>query len=206
MDSPLVIDYCSVCGWPCEYCCYGKKADACKIALKAANPELYAVLYEELAPVVDSAAAEAAPAEDGAVPAADVAVPAKPQKVKKAATPAIILCRANRGGKKCVTLVYGLDSFGIDARDCCSVFKKACGAGASLVTEDLISGALSGPHVEIQGDVKDTVTAVLADKYSVPVEAISEAKDTRKKGRTKGKKRREQDDAKRMAARQTDTK
>merc|ERR1711916_256804 len=64
---------------------------------------------------------------------------------KKKRTPRVTVSRVQRSKRKFLTLVSGLDAYGIPGKDACSLFKKkfACGVCVVKGTTD----------IEIQGDV-----------------------------------------------------
>merc|ERR1719229_1416694 len=69
-------------------------------------------------------------------------------KKKREASPHITIKKLSRGGRKCVTSVTGLESFGVKLEPMAKLFKKKFSCGASVVKGD----AGQPDTVDIQGN------------------------------------------------------
>merc|ERR1711862_289681 len=69
-------------------------------------------------------------------------------KKKRETSPRVQIKRFTRGGRKCVTSVCGLDTFGVKLDDAAKKFKKKFSCGASVVKGE----ATLPDTVDIQGD------------------------------------------------------
>jgi density-regulated protein DRP1 len=153
--------YCAACSLPHEYCCYGGDLAQClphifkhapqvldnpvKIAeAKAANEAVRAKLRKETKKKDDSSAsettavAEAAPvavASEGGEEGEKTAPKKKKEtsEEKKKKGPKVVVSRLSRSKRKFLTLVSGLDGFGVVPKDACSIFKKKFACGVSQV-------------------------------------------------------------------------
>jgi density-regulated protein DRP1 len=72
-----------------------------------------------------------------------------------------------RGRRKHVTVVSGLDGFGVKLKDAASALGKRFGAGASVAKT-----ATGGQEIDVQGDVAYDIPAALAALYNIPEEAV----------------------------------
>ena len=118
MTYPLNVVYCGVCGLPPEYAMFQRDypLDDCKRWLEEHHPDLYTKIYEE-----------------GDEESKDQ----KKMKKKKKVVFAVdaekkikVICQ-KRGGKKVVSSILGLDSYGIDLADCAKQMSKKMGSGAA---------------------------------------------------------------------------
>lgn len=75
---------------------------------------------------------------------------------KKEGPKQICVSRATRGKKKSVTVVTGLNSFGIDLKVAAKFFGTKFACGSSVVGED---------EIVIQGDVKDDLFDIIPEKW-----------------------------------------
>lgn len=140
---PLKVTYCRVCTLPAEVHDYVSRNQfaKCREWLRTHAPELFpdefpaevAARQQGLVLDVDSEAEEEAAAED----AVRVAVPIE-QKTsggkKKKAPAEIHLALGQRKGKKQVTIVYGLDLFGIKLKEAAKAAKRKFATGSSVTT------------------------------------------------------------------------
>lgn len=81
-------------------------------------------------------------------------------KVKKKSKPEVVIERAVRNKKKCITTVAGLDRFGIKLAEASKLFGKKFASGASVT-----KNATGGEEIDIQGDVLDGVAELVVKTY-----------------------------------------
>lgn len=191
---PLAVLYCAVCGMPPELHEYLSRSqlERCSDWLRENAPETFPDRFPEEAAAAAArrearaAAGDAGDVDDGAGGSADDAVKvAKPvhQKgtigKKKKLAPEILIQLAKRKQKN-VTVVYGLDLFGIKLTDATKASKKKFAAGASI--------ALSADNrdvIEIQGTREEGFAELVHKVFGVPKQSIFIV-DPKKKG-AKGK-------------------
>lgn len=149
---PLKVLYCKPSMLPAEYCSYLSKTqfEKCKPWLRTHAPEHFPDLFpEECAARLEALKLSAETGED-LVPDEDeedsnevkVAVPIE-QKTsggkKKKAAAEIVITLGQRKGKKQVTIVYGLDLFGIKLKVAAKTAKKSFATGSSITVVRLVS-------------------------------------------------------------------
>lgn len=148
---PLKVQYCRPCGLPGELCGYVSKTqfEKCKPWLRVHAPHHFPDLFpDECAARLEALKLSAETGED-LVPDDDeedtdevkVAVPIE-QKTsggkKKKAAAEIVLMLGQRKGKKQVTIVYGLDLFGIKLKDAAKAAKRKFATGSSVTVVSFV--------------------------------------------------------------------
>ena len=81
----------------------------------------------------------------------------------------VTISRAKIKGKKSMTSVVGLETFGVDLKDAAKKFGKRFAASSSV--KDLAGGG--GKEVIIQGDVGEDVAAWIEVNFGVPAGKIN---------------------------------
>uniref|UniRef100_A0A336M8S0 Density-regulated protein n=1 Tax=Culicoides sonorensis TaxID=179676 RepID=A0A336M8S0_CULSO len=158
VSYPLVTIYCGNCTMPIEYCEFYPEYTKCKLWLEKNLPNE----FEKVKLDCSSASTEVEGENNS-----NVDDDKKRQKrggkgiiktKKKDDLPKkLCLSRAPRGKKKSVTVVVGLNSFGIDLKVAAKYFGSKFACGASVTGED---------EIVIQGDVKDDLFEVIPEKWS----------------------------------------
>jgi len=88
-------------------------------------------------------------------------------KVKKKEKPIIHISRVQRNKRKYVTIVVGLDKFGIKLPEASKIFAKKFSCGSSVVK------APNGEdEIDVQGDVTEDIADFLMEKWDVPEDSI----------------------------------
>jgi density-regulated protein DRP1 len=182
---PLMVPYCSVCGLPAEVHEYHSRSqfDKCKKWMAVNCPELFPEVFPEEAAAKlealklteevsgDEKSSGAGPAVvDGDDDGVKVAVPIEQKGTvgKKKKLPAeIVIMLAQRKGKKQVTLVYGLDLFGIKLSDAAKAAKKKFATGASVARS-----ADNRDIIEIQGTRQEDFAELVHKVFGVPKVSI----------------------------------
>eukprot|EP01134_Creolimax_fragrantissima_P003131 CFRG3131T1 len=155
--------YCSVCSVPPEYCDFGPTAKACKAALKEKNEELYGELYEDVA-IGDLSLEDKKESRRGK----GLAKVKKEVDVKKAIT----LQRKNRGGRKYITVILGMGTYGIDVKKAAKVLGGKFACGSSVTGED---------EITLQGDVAMDLEEFLPEKWpEIDEDDITTVEDKKK--------------------------
>lgn len=100
--APVQIQYCSVCTWPLEYCEFNPSFNKCKTALQQNDPEAYDKYFANTE-LTEKQAQTTRKHE------------AKEQKaLEKKMQSKVLIKRCERGKRKYVTAVFGLEIFNIE--------------------------------------------------------------------------------------------
>lgn len=181
------VPYCEVCALPFEFCEWGPLFAKCK--------ESFAENYKKHFPDVGNGEEEllqlmtrlgfeggdeaAKKAQKGAKKAA--AADGAPSgggggKKKEKAPPEIVIELNNRNKKKHITVVKGLDAFDVDTAAAAKTFGKKFACGSAL------KKAQDGQpeSIEIQGNYRDELPALIVDKLKLSIENISIVVDGKK--------------------------
>ncbi|KAL2621059.1 hypothetical protein R1flu_001264 [Riccia fluitans] len=179
---PLQVLYCPVCSLPAEYCEYGPDFEKCKPWLIKNAPELYPDLVKE-------AADKTAEQLEGMQVSSD----AKPQgstseskveevkklpggKVKKKEKPQVVVEKIVRNKRKCVTIIKGLDMFGVKLSDASKKLGKKFASGASVV-----KGPTEKEQIDVQGDIMYDIVEFITETWNnIPESAIFFVEEGRK--------------------------
>jgi len=140
--------YCGVCGMPPEYCEYGGEYDKCAVWIKANCPRLLKKDGD------DEGGASKKGRRGGGVIKKKVLAEDK-QKV--------IMCKEVRSKKKAVTVVSGLETFGVKLKDAAKCFGKKFAASSSV--KETPQGTM---EIVIQGDVLYDLPDLLTKEFKVP--------------------------------------
>eukprot|EP00898_Chlorokybus_atmophyticus_P008794 jgi/Chlat1/8916/Chrsp92S08215 len=202
---PLVakkVLYCGVCGLPPEFCEFGPDFEKCKPWLRKHVPELYPELSTSGGGGGgDGASNDGGVARDGgALPATSLeenlralsVADGKPSssgkdadsdvirlpggKVKKKEAPEVVIEIVTRNKRKHVTVVKGLDGFGVKLSDAAKKFGKKFACGASVVKD-----ATGKDQIDVQGDYLVDITEFIVETWkSVPDSAMYWVENGRK--------------------------
>lgn len=189
---PLRVAYCDACGLPAEVHEYLSRAqfDKCRDWLRSHAPDLFPNEFpEEAAERLERLRLreqEGGPADldvqddesDENDVGVKVAVPIEQKGTvgkKKKLAPEVVILLAQRKGKKQVTVVYGLDLFGIKLSDAAKASKKKFATGASVARS-----ADNRDVVEIQGTRQQDFAELAHKEFGIPKSAVFIA-DTKKK-------------------------
>jgi density-regulated protein DRP1 len=174
MEGPVTLEYCPICSLPPDFCEYGPCWEKCKPWCLEHYPHYYPQ-YSGVSLEDAKKGAEAA-SEKGKVKE----LPGG--KKKRETSPHVTIKKLTRGGRKCVTSVFGLEGFDVKLDAVTKAFKTRFACGCSVV-----KGENGLPDsVDIQGDFEDEVVDQLVDKFKIPEEKISVAAGgTKKAGKKK---------------------
>lgn len=184
--QPKSVLYCGVCGLPPDYCEFGPDFNQCKPWLLANAPHLYPELQKEAA---DKAATQLdglsiasgegdLPGKSGASSSADTDdVKRLPGgRIKKKEKPAVLVEKVTRNKRKAITIIKGLELFGIKLSDASKKFGKKFASGASVV-----KGPTEKEQIDVQGDIMyDCADFITQTWPEVPEKAIFFIEDGRK--------------------------
>eukprot|EP00389_Voromonas_pontica_P003026 GDKH01004479.1.p1 GENE.GDKH01004479.1~~GDKH01004479.1.p1 ORF type:complete len:250 (+),score=47.39 GDKH01004479.1:159-908(+) len=142
IDGYTEIEYCTVCGFPRDFCEFGPCWERCRASTLAACPQYYSHLSKEEIDRLIETAVDA--------PASTTAAPVVGGKKKKAEDELKVTIKLEaRKGKKTITKVTGLERFGVKLDKAAKALAKKFACGASVV-----KGVPGHPDsIEIQGDV-----------------------------------------------------
>lgn len=175
MEEPICVPYCPRCGFPPDFCDFGRCWSECQSEALAKYPQYYAHSIGKVggAPTASADTAAVRDVERTSNPtqpsSASVAPPATTKSKKKEPAPVVTIQRVSRAKHKMATIVYGIDSFGVKLENAAKIFKKHFACGSSAVK------GLPGQqdHVEIQGDFEWEVEELLLNRFpEIPEEAL----------------------------------
>lgn len=154
---PRVVQYCPVCTFQAEMCEFSGMLEKCK-------PWLMEHLKEEEARLI-AEGGEKGRKRKGVY--AEGEGPAPGAKLKKKPDQCVLVQVKKRSGKKVVTIIQGLDFYGVNLKDITRDFKKRFCCGCGIVETP---GELDA--VEVQGDVAAQLAEMLPKQYKIPVNEI----------------------------------
>eukprot|EP00897_Mesotaenium_endlicherianum_P004823 jgi/Mesen1/4369/ME000221S03488 len=177
--------YCEVCSLPPEYCEYGPDFEKCKPWLIDHAPDV----YPELAKIAAEKAAtdgveglglvDDNPSTSGAAgkePAKEEVKRLPGGKVKKKEKPEVVVEKVTRNKRKSVTMVKGLETFGIKLGDAAKKLGKRFASGASVVKD-----ATGKEQIDVQGDILFDFADFIRQSYpEIPSAAIFMIEEGRK--------------------------
>ncbi|KAI3409696.1 Translation machinery-associated protein 22 [Psidium guajava] len=192
--QPVKVLYCAVCSLPAEYCEFGPDFEKCKPWLLRNAPELYPDLLKDangkeadkVSEQFQSVGISSGGGRDGA---ASTAPPgdsssSKPEevkrlpggKVKKKDKQEVVIEKVVRNKRKCITVVKGLELFGIKLSDASKKLGKKFATGASVV-----KGPTDKEQIDVQGDISLDIVEFLTETWpDVPEAAIYFIEDGKK--------------------------
>jgi len=182
--KPLEMLYCEICSFPPEYCEFGSSVSKCKSWLEEAHPELYEKYWSDDAVVKKigtlSLENQKKLETDSAKKEAKAEAKAEAEK-KKRKESKITIKRVERNKRKHVTIVHGLETFGVDLKKAAKLFAQKFATGSS------VSKNLQGQEeIVVQGDVTEEIIDMIADQVGilkgVPEKNIVKVEEKKKKG------------------------
>ncbi|KAI5286683.1 Translation machinery-associated protein 22 [Ascosphaera acerosa] len=179
--------YCEICSLPPEYCEFTGTKKRCEEWLKENHPDLHERLYSEEAISANlstlSVSARERAEKDAKKKEAKAALESSRQEEKKAAS-RVLIKRVERNKRKHVTVVVGLEHFGLDVKKAAKEFGKRFATGSS-VTKAAAGGGSSKEEITIQGDVSDDILDWLLENHpEIPEDNIELVEDKKKKAST----------------------
>ncbi|XP_010242230.1 PREDICTED: translation machinery-associated protein 22-like [Nelumbo nucifera] len=191
--QPVRVLYCPVCSLPAEYCEFGPDFEKCKPWLIENAPELYPDLLKDRNNKQVDKVSEQLQSVGISSGGGDVAATVIPSggtstskqeevkrlpggKIKKKEKQEIIIEKIVRNKRKCVTVVKGLDLFGIKLSDASKKLGKKFATGASVV-----KGPTEKEQIDVQGDIAYDIMEFITETWpDVPETAIYFIEDGRK--------------------------
>ncbi|KAJ6820611.1 translation machinery-associated protein 22 [Iris pallida] len=193
--QPVRVLYCQVCSLPAEYCEFGPDFEKCKPWLLQNAPHLYPdLLKDAIGKEADSAADQLqsvgiSDSGDGGGGGGPSNQPggtsaSKPEevrrlpggKIKKKEKKEVVIEKIVRNKRKCVTVVKGLELFGVKLSDASKKLGKKFATGASVV-----KGPTEKEQIDVQGDISYDIVEFITDTWTdVPESAIFFIEDGRK--------------------------
>ncbi|KAJ5370116.1 Translation machinery-associated protein 22 [Penicillium cataractarum] len=175
------IVYCGVCTLPPEYCEFGGTAKKCEEWLKEKHDDLWTRLYSDDSLNANlsalSVSAQERAAKDAAKKEAKAAQSEARDAERKAASK-IQIKRVERNKRKHVTVIIGLEIFGLENK------KLAKELGKKFATGSSVTRSPAGTEeITVQGDVSEDVKEWLLEVYGskVPESNIELIEDKKKK-------------------------
>ncbi|XP_044464208.1 translation machinery-associated protein 22-like [Mangifera indica] len=159
--------YCSVCSLPPEYCEFGPHFDKCKPWLIKNAPEIYPHLLSETnekeADEVSSQLQSVGLSSGEASSSKEEEVKRLPGgKIKKKEKLEVVIEKVVRNKRKCITIVKGLDLFGIKLSDASKKLGKKFATGASVV-----KGPTEKEQIDVQGDISYDIVEFITESWPV---------------------------------------
>ncbi|OQE16104.1 hypothetical protein PENSTE_c025G00463 [Penicillium steckii] len=173
--------YCGVCTLPPEYCEFGGTAKKCEEWLESNQPDLWTKLYSAEAVTANlstlSVSAQERAAKDAAKKEAKAAQ-SEARDIERKAASKIYIKRVERNKRKHVTVIMGLEVFGMENKKIAKDLGKKFATGSSMTRAP--SGA---EEITVQGDVSEDVKEWLLDVHGdkVPEANIEFIEDKKKK-------------------------
>jgi len=88
-------------------------------------------------------------------------------KVKKKEKPTIHISRVQRNKRKYVTIIVGLEKFGVKLPEAAKLFAKKFSCGSSVV-----KSPGGEDEIDVQGDFTDDIVDFVMEKWDVPEDSI----------------------------------
>ncbi|PYH44787.1 putative RNA binding protein Tma22 [Aspergillus saccharolyticus JOP 1030-1] len=173
--------YCEVCTLPAEYCEFGGTAKKCEEWLKDTHPDAYQQLYSEEALNSKlsslSVSAQERAAKDAAKKEAKAAA-AEARDAERKAASKVQIKRVERNKRKHVTVITGLDIYGLENKKLAKELGKKFATGSSMTRS-----AGGTEEITVQGDVSEDVKEWLLEFYGkeIPEANIELIEDKKKK-------------------------
>ncbi|KAK8509209.1 hypothetical protein V6N13_062264 [Hibiscus sabdariffa] len=190
--QPVKVLYCTICSLPAEYCEFGPDFEKCKPWLIKNAPDLYPNLLKEanekeaekvseqlqsagISSSADGAASSAQPGNTSSSKQEEVKrLPGG--KIKKKEKQEVVIEKVVRNRRKCITIVKGLDLFGIKLSDASKKLGKKFATGASVV-----KGPTEKEQIDVQGDISYDIVEYITETWpAVPEAAIFFIEDGKK--------------------------
>ncbi|KAI9370962.1 eIF1-like protein [Aspergillus egyptiacus] len=164
------VPYCGVCTLPPEYCEFGGTAKKCQEWLESNNPELYQRLYSGDSVSANlstlSVSVQERAAKDAAKKEAKAAA-AEARDAERRATSKVQIKRVERNKRKHVSVVTGLEVYGLENKKVAKELGKKFATGSSVT-----KSAAGIEEITVQGDVCEDIKEWLLENYE---KTISEA-------------------------------
>ncbi|KAK9208233.1 hypothetical protein WN944_000587 [Citrus x changshan-huyou] len=186
--QPVRVLYCPICSLPAEYCEFGPDFEKCKPWLIKNAPELYPDLLkanEKEAEKVSGQLQLFGLSSGGADGATSGQTSSSKQeevkrlpggKIKKKERQEVVIEKVVRNKRKCITIVKGLDLFGVKLSDASKKLGKKFATGASVV-----KGPTEKEQIDVQGDISYDIVEFITDTWpAVPETAIYFIEDGKK--------------------------
>ncbi|XP_038696709.1 translation machinery-associated protein 22-like [Tripterygium wilfordii] len=191
--QPVRLLYCAVCSLPAEYCEFGPDFEKCKPWLIKNAPEIYPNLLQEanekeaekVSERLQSVGISAGGADEAAQPSqpGETSSSKKEEvkrlpggKIKKKEKLEVVIEKVVRNRRKCITVVKGLELFGIKLTDASKKLGKKFATGASVV-----KGPTEKDQIDVQGDIAYDVVEFITETWpEVPETAIYFIEDRKK--------------------------
>ncbi|KAJ5937001.1 Translation machinery-associated protein 22 [Penicillium verhagenii] len=171
----------AVCTLPPEYCSFGGTAKKCEEWLKDEEPELWNQLHSEDALNANlsalSVSAQEREAKDAKKKEAKAAQN-EARDVERKAASKVIIKRVERNKRKYVTVISGLEVFGLENKKLAKELGKKFATGSSMTRSPA-----GTEEITVQGDVSEDVEDWLLEVYGskVPGANIELVEDKKKK-------------------------
>uniref|UniRef100_A0A0D6R9F6 Translation machinery-associated protein 22 n=1 Tax=Araucaria cunninghamii TaxID=56994 RepID=A0A0D6R9F6_ARACU len=181
--QPVKVLYCPVCSLPAEYCEFGPDFEKCKPWLIQNAPHLYPDLLKEAEKTAEqleglkiSGDQNDSSAPTGSASKQEEVKRLPGGKIKKKEKPEVVIEKVVRNKRKSVTIVKGLDMFGIKLSDASKKLGKKFASGASVV-----KGPTEKEQIDVQGDILYEIVDFITETWpSVPQNAIYFIEEGRK--------------------------
>ncbi|KAG5244146.1 translation machinery-associated protein [Salix suchowensis] len=191
--EPVKVLYCPICSLPAEYCEFGPDFEKCKPWLIINAPELYPDLLKEanekeverISEQLQFAGISSSGA-DGAVSSVQSGETSSSKqeevkrlpggKIKKKARQEVVIEKVVRNKRKSITIIKGMELFGIKLSDASKKLGKKFATGASVV-----KGPTEKEQIDVQGDIAYDIVEFITETWpDVPETAIYFIEDGRK--------------------------
>ncbi|KAG6740501.1 translation machinery-associated protein 22-like [Populus alba x Populus x berolinensis] len=191
--EPVKVSYCPTCSLPAEYCEFGSDFEKCKPWLIKNAPELYPDLLKEadekeagrVSEQLHSFGISSIGADGSASSVHSGETSSSKQeevkrlpggKIKKKVRQEVVIEKVVRNKRKSITIIKGLDLFGIKLSDASKKLGKKFATGASVV-----KGPTEKEQIDVQGDIAYDIVEFITETWpDVPETAIYFIEDGKK--------------------------
>ncbi|KAL4915436.1 translation initiation factor SUI1 [Aspergillus aurantiobrunneus] len=157
------VTYCGVCTLPPEYCEFGGTAKKCQEWLEDNKPEQYQRLYSDEVISANlstlSVSVQERAAKDAAKKEAKAAA-AEARDAERRATSKVQIKRVERNKRKHVSVVTGLEVYGLENKKVAKELGKKFATGSSVT-----KSAAGIEEITVQGDVCEDIKEWLLENY-----------------------------------------
>ncbi|KAA3477451.1 translation machinery-associated protein 22 isoform X2 [Gossypium australe] len=158
--QPVKVLYCPICSLPAEYCEFGPDFEKCKPWLISNASDVYPHLLKEATEKEGEKVSEQLQSVGSTVSSKQDVKRLPGGKIKKKEKQEVVIEKVVRNRRKCITIVKGLDLFGIKLSDASKKLGKKFATGASVV-----KGPTDKEQIDVQGDISYDIVEYITETW-----------------------------------------